>query len=84
MAKFRQSKASSEVLDSGGPSSTRVCPQKAPGGHGYDESVFHISFLSPFPAECRDTTRYCEKVKQLKLCQLNQFQSRCCGTYAKA
>ncbi|XP_059745367.1 ADAMTS-like protein 1 isoform X2 [Bos taurus] len=34
--------------------------------------------------ECRDTTRYCEKVKQLKLCQLNQFQSRCCGTCAKA
>ncbi|KAM7240930.1 hypothetical protein CapIbe_007502 [Capra ibex] len=34
--------------------------------------------------ECRDTTRYCEKVKQLKLCQLNQFKSRCCGTCAKA
>ncbi|XP_021108553.1 ADAMTS-like protein 1 [Heterocephalus glaber] len=30
--------------------------------------------------ECRDTTRYCEKVKQLKLCQLSQFQLRCCGT----
>ncbi|XP_070336656.1 ADAMTS-like protein 1 isoform X3 [Odocoileus virginianus] len=34
--------------------------------------------------ECRDTTRYCEKVKQLKLCQLNQFKSRCCGTCGKA
>ncbi|XP_058875760.1 ADAMTS-like protein 1 [Acipenser ruthenus] len=28
--------------------------------------------------ECRDTTRYCEKVKQLKLCQLSQFKVRCC------
>ncbi|XP_043917142.1 ADAMTS-like protein 1 [Protopterus annectens] len=28
--------------------------------------------------ECRDTTRYCEKVKQLKLCQLSQFKLRCC------
>ncbi|XP_006035653.2 ADAMTS-like protein 1 [Alligator sinensis] len=34
--------------------------------------------------ECRDTTRYCEKVKQLKLCQLTQFKSRCCGTCGKA
>ncbi|ETE68767.1 ADAMTS-like protein 1, partial [Ophiophagus hannah] len=34
--------------------------------------------------ECRDTTRYCEKVKQLKLCQLAQFKSRCCGTCGKA
>ncbi|XP_058157890.1 ADAMTS-like protein 1 isoform X2 [Dasypus novemcinctus] len=33
--------------------------------------------------ECRDTTRYCEKVKQLKLCQLSQFKSRCCGTCGK-
>lgn len=33
--------------------------------------VCFTSFLSPFPAECRDTTRYCEKVKQLKLCQLS-------------
>ena len=37
-----------------------------------------------FPVECRDTTRYCEKVKQLKLCQLSQFKSRCCGTCGKA
>ncbi|XP_068090485.1 ADAMTS-like protein 1 isoform X2 [Hyperolius riggenbachi] len=35
-------------------------------------------------ADCRDTTRYCEKVKQLKLCQLAQFKSRCCGTCGKA
>ncbi|MGH0153100.1 UNVERIFIED_CONTAM: hypothetical protein FKN15_061142 [Acipenser sinensis] len=28
--------------------------------------------------ECRDTTRHCEKVKQLKLCQLSQFKVRCC------
>ncbi|XP_053321867.1 ADAMTS-like protein 1 [Spea bombifrons] len=34
--------------------------------------------------DCRDTTRYCEKVKQLKLCQLTQFKSRCCGTCGKA
>ncbi|XP_036187124.1 ADAMTS-like protein 1 isoform X1 [Myotis myotis] len=34
--------------------------------------------------ECSDTTRYCEKVKQLKLCQLSQFKSRCCGTCGKA
>ncbi|KAE8632724.1 hypothetical protein XENTR_v10001652 [Xenopus tropicalis] len=34
--------------------------------------------------DCRDTTRYCEKVKQLKLCQLAQFRSRCCGTCGKA
>ncbi|XP_029464601.1 ADAMTS-like protein 1 isoform X2 [Rhinatrema bivittatum] len=34
--------------------------------------------------ECRDTTRYCEKVKQLKLCQLAQFKSRCCGSCGKA
>ncbi|KAM9330667.1 ADAMTS-like protein 1 [Gastrophryne carolinensis] len=33
---------------------------------------------------CRDSTRYCEKVKQLKLCQLAQFKSRCCGTCGKA
>lgn len=34
--------------------------------------------------DCRDSTRYCEKVKQLKLCQLAQFKSRCCGTCRKA
>uniref|UniRef100_W5N0T6 ADAMTS like 1 n=1 Tax=Lepisosteus oculatus TaxID=7918 RepID=W5N0T6_LEPOC len=28
--------------------------------------------------ECRDSTRYCEKVKQLSLCQLAQFKTRCC------
>ncbi|MBN3310221.1 ATL1 protein, partial [Amia calva] len=31
-------------------------------------------------AECQDTTRYCEKVKQLKLCQLVQFKVRCCDS----
>lgn len=40
--------------------------------------------ISSFSVECRDTTRYCEKVKQLKLCQLSQFKSRCCGTCGKA
>ncbi|KAM9836358.1 ADAMTS-like protein 1 [Aulostomus maculatus] len=29
-------------------------------------------------AECRDSTRYCEKVRQLELCPLPQFKSRCC------
>ncbi|XP_069026392.1 ADAMTS-like protein 1 [Embiotoca jacksoni] len=28
--------------------------------------------------ECRDSTRYCEKVRQLELCPLPQFKSRCC------
>ncbi|KAF1380539.1 hypothetical protein PFLUV_G00164900 [Perca fluviatilis] len=28
--------------------------------------------------ECRDSTRYCEKVQQLELCPLPQFKSRCC------
>ncbi|KAK5848469.1 hypothetical protein PBY51_006080 [Eleginops maclovinus] len=28
--------------------------------------------------ECRDSTRYCEKVQQLELCALPQFKSRCC------
>ncbi|XP_077445065.1 ADAMTS-like protein 1 isoform X1 [Stigmatopora argus] len=27
---------------------------------------------------CRDSTRYCEKVRQLELCALPQFKSRCC------
>ncbi|XP_037532440.1 ADAMTS-like protein 1 [Nematolebias whitei] len=29
-------------------------------------------------AECRDSTRYCEKVRQLQLCPLPRFKSRCC------
>ncbi|KAG9345511.1 hypothetical protein JZ751_008655 [Albula glossodonta] len=28
--------------------------------------------------ECRDSTRYCEKVRQLELCSLAQFKARCC------
>ncbi|KAK5875969.1 hypothetical protein CesoFtcFv8_026991 [Champsocephalus esox] len=28
--------------------------------------------------ECRDSTRYCEKVRELELCTLPQFKSRCC------
>ncbi|XP_061664181.1 ADAMTS-like protein 1 isoform X2 [Syngnathoides biaculeatus] len=28
--------------------------------------------------ECRDSTRYCEKVRELDLCMLPQFKSRCC------
>lgn len=44
--------------------------------------VFFLLFT--LTVDCRDTTRYCEKVKQLKLCQLAQFRSRCCGTCKKA
>ncbi|XP_026865724.2 ADAMTS-like protein 1 [Electrophorus electricus] len=28
--------------------------------------------------ECQDSTRYCEKVRQLQLCPLPQFKARCC------
>ncbi|XP_077400999.1 ADAMTS-like protein 1 isoform X4 [Vanacampus margaritifer] len=28
--------------------------------------------------ECHDSTRYCEKVRQLELCTLPQFKTRCC------
>ncbi|XP_053716343.1 ADAMTS-like protein 1 isoform X1 [Synchiropus splendidus] len=28
--------------------------------------------------KCQDSTRYCEKVQQLDLCSLPQFQTRCC------
>ncbi|KAJ8268917.1 hypothetical protein COCON_G00115240 [Conger conger] len=28
--------------------------------------------------ECRDSTRYCEKVRQLELCSMAQFKARCC------
>ncbi|XP_023571625.1 ADAMTS-like protein 1 [Octodon degus] len=34
--------------------------------------------------ECSDTSRYCEKVKQLHLCPLSQFKLRCCGTCGEA
>ena len=80
MAKLCQSKASSAVALPAQESD----PRRHLVTTAMTECVFHISFLSPFPAECRDTTRYCEKVKQLKLCQLNQFKSRCCGTCGKA
>ncbi|CAG5929303.1 unnamed protein product [Menidia menidia] len=33
--------------------------------------------------ECRDSTRYCEKVRQLELCPLPQFRSRCCYSCRK-
>lgn len=87
VAECHQSKASPEMLDSRGPSSMGVqCPRQTPGSTQWPQPLapFHIFLLSPFPVECRDTTRYCEKVKQLKLCQLSQFKSRCCGTCGKA
>lgn len=89
-----QSKAHPEVLDSSGPCCTGVRrPRRTPGSTSWPQPLACVSrFLSvplphpvpPFPVECRDTTRYCENVKQLKLCQLSQFQSRCCGTCGKA
>ncbi|XP_032439407.1 ADAMTS-like protein 1 isoform X4 [Xiphophorus hellerii] len=33
--------------------------------------------------ECRDSTRYCERVRQLELCPLQQFKSRCCHSCRK-
>ncbi|KAK5622669.1 hypothetical protein CRENBAI_026490 [Crenichthys baileyi] len=33
--------------------------------------------------ECRDSTRYCERVRQLELCPLPQFKSRCCHSCTK-
>ncbi|KAM4714553.1 ADAMTS-like protein 1 isoform 1-T1 [Anableps anableps] len=33
--------------------------------------------------ECRDSTRYCERVRQLELCLLPQFSSRCCHSCRK-
>uniref|UniRef100_A0A8D3D444 ADAMTS-like protein 1 n=1 Tax=Scophthalmus maximus TaxID=52904 RepID=A0A8D3D444_SCOMX len=39
--------------------------------------------LSCGRGECRDSTRYCEKVQQLELCPLPQFKSRCCHSCQK-
>ncbi|XP_026209246.1 ADAMTS-like protein 1 isoform X2 [Anabas testudineus] len=36
------------------------------------------NILSCGRGECRDSTRYCERVRQLELCPLPQFKSRCC------
>ncbi|XP_041740455.1 ADAMTS-like protein 1 [Coregonus clupeaformis] len=36
------------------------------------------NILSCGRGECRDSTRYCEKVRQLELCSLLQFKTRCC------
>ncbi|XP_051991912.1 ADAMTS-like protein 1 isoform X1 [Xyrauchen texanus] len=36
------------------------------------------NILSCGRGECQDSTRYCEKVRQLELCPLPQFKSRCC------
>ncbi|XP_065806720.1 ADAMTS-like protein 1 isoform X5 [Labrus bergylta] len=36
------------------------------------------NILSCGRGECRDSTRYCEKVRQLELCPLPQFKNRCC------
>uniref|UniRef100_A0AAV2KJD2 ADAMTS-like protein 1 n=1 Tax=Knipowitschia caucasica TaxID=637954 RepID=A0AAV2KJD2_KNICA len=33
--------------------------------------------------ECLDSTRYCDKVRQLELCPLPQFKSRCCHSCRK-
>ncbi|XP_031702131.1 ADAMTS-like protein 1 isoform X1 [Anarrhichthys ocellatus] len=31
-------------------------------------------------SECKDTTQYCSVVKRLKLCYLDMYQQRCCGS----
>ncbi|XP_039986255.1 ADAMTS-like protein 1 [Xiphias gladius] len=31
-------------------------------------------------SECRDTTQYCSVVKRLKLCYLDMYKKRCCGS----
>nr|XP_015801996.2 ADAMTS-like protein 1 isoform X2 [Nothobranchius furzeri] len=36
------------------------------------------NILSCSRADCRDSTRYCEKVRQLELCLMPQFKNRCC------
>ncbi|XP_041635519.1 ADAMTS-like protein 1 isoform X2 [Cheilinus undulatus] len=36
------------------------------------------NILSCGRGDCRDSTRYCEKVRQLELCPLPQFKNRCC------
>ncbi|XP_030635061.1 ADAMTS-like protein 1 [Chanos chanos] len=36
------------------------------------------NILSCGRSDCQDSTRYCEKVRQLELCPLPQFKARCC------
>ncbi|KAI5104217.1 ADAMTS-like protein 3, partial [Silurus meridionalis] len=36
------------------------------------------NILSCGRGDCQDSTRYCEKVRQLELCPLPQFKARCC------
>lgn len=36
------------------------------------------NILSCGKGDCQDSTRYCEKVRQLELCPLPQFKARCC------
>ncbi|GAA6089743.1 ADAMTS-like protein 1 isoform X2 [Tachysurus ichikawai] len=36
------------------------------------------NILSCGRGDCQDSTRYCEKVRQLELCALPQFKARCC------
>ncbi|KAF4791626.1 ADAMTS-like protein 1 [Turdus rufiventris] len=62
------------------------CVEWAASSWGQINSTVNIikTFTLHETVECRDTTRYCEKVKQLKLCQLTQFKSRCCGTCGKS
>lgn len=31
-------------------------------------------------SECKDTTQYCSVVKRLKLCYLDMYKQRCCGS----
>uniref|UniRef100_A0A3P8U637 PLAC domain-containing protein n=1 Tax=Amphiprion percula TaxID=161767 RepID=A0A3P8U637_AMPPE len=47
-------------------------------GTGRRPSNTRMCNLLPCTRWCRDSTRYCEKVRQLELCPLPQFKSRCC------
>uniref|UniRef100_A0A3Q3MYH6 PLAC domain-containing protein n=1 Tax=Labrus bergylta TaxID=56723 RepID=A0A3Q3MYH6_9LABR len=45
---------------------------------GRRPSLTRTCNVQPCARWCRDSTRYCEKVRQLELCPLPQFKNRCC------
>uniref|UniRef100_A0A3B3U9Z7 PLAC domain-containing protein n=1 Tax=Poecilia latipinna TaxID=48699 RepID=A0A3B3U9Z7_9TELE len=51
-------------------------------GKGKKPSSSRLCNILP-SEECRDSTRYCERVRQLELCPLQQFKSRCCHSCRK-
>lgn len=87
------SEASPECWAVAAPSAWDQVSEADPRKHPMASALRSVSLLlsvpfphpsTPPPVECRDTTRYCENAKQLKLCQLSQFKSRCCGTCGEA